>query len=200
MRLKSPFLLRTFSPPLSSAFGKKVRGVRRIGKRIVLELEGDLFLVIHLMIAGRFRWKPAGAPIPGKLGLAAFDFPNGTLLLTEASTKKRASLHVVAGEESLREFSRGGIEVSTPRSRVSRGAPPREPHRQARAHRSAALQRHRQLVFRRDPARRAISRRSSAPRSSTTTRSPGSSKPPDAPSTCGPIAFARRPANASRKR
>jgi formamidopyrimidine-DNA glycosylase len=111
VRLKTPFLVRTFAPPLSSAFGKKVIGVRRLGKRIVIGLEGDLFLVIHLMIAGRFRWKPAGAPIPGKLGLASFDFPNGALLLTEASTRKRASLHVVSGEDALRDFQRGGIEV-----------------------------------------------------------------------------------------
>src|SRR5437660_615427 len=89
VRMKSPFLLRTFAPPLSSAKGKKVTGVRRVGKRIVIELEGDLFLVIHLMIAGRFRWGAPGAPIPGKVGLASFEFSNGSLLLTEASSKKR---------------------------------------------------------------------------------------------------------------
>jgi formamidopyrimidine-DNA glycosylase len=110
VRLKTPFLVRTFAPPLSSTFGKKVVGVRRLAKRIAIELEGGVFLVIHLMIAGRFKWKPAGAPVPGKLGLAAFDFANGTLLLTEASTRKRASLHVVVGEDALREFQRG-IEV-----------------------------------------------------------------------------------------
>src|SRR2546430_414886 len=96
VRLKSPFLLRTFAPPLSAAKGKKVVSVQRIGKRIVLGLEGDLYLVVHLMIAGRLRWRPPGAAVPGKLGLAAFDFPSGTLLFTEASTKKRASLHVVS--------------------------------------------------------------------------------------------------------
>jgi formamidopyrimidine-DNA glycosylase len=133
VRLKSPFLLRTFSPPLSSAFGKKVRGVRRLGKRIVFELEGDLFLVIHLMIAGRFRWKPAGAAIPGKLGLASFDFANGSLLLTEASTKKRASLHVVAGAESLQEFSRGGVEVFGATVAQFREALTRENHTVKRA-------------------------------------------------------------------
>jgi formamidopyrimidine-DNA glycosylase len=111
VRLKTPFLVRTFAPPLSSTFGKKVVGVRRLAKRIAIELEDGVFLVIHLMIAGRFKWKPAGAPVPGKLGLAAFDFANGTLLLTEASTRKRASLHVVVGEDALREFQRGGIEV-----------------------------------------------------------------------------------------
>jgi formamidopyrimidine-DNA glycosylase len=133
VRLKSPFLLRTFSPALSSTFGKKVLGVRRIGKRIVFELEGDLFLVIHLMIAGRFRWKPAGAAIPGKLGLAAFDFPGGTLLLTEASTKKRASLHVVTGASSLGEFSRGGIEVFGATLAQFREALTRESHTVKRA-------------------------------------------------------------------
>ncbi len=133
VRLKSPFLLRTFSPSLSSVFGKRVLGVRRLGKRIVFELEGDLFLVIHLMIAGRFRWKPAGAAIPGKLGLASFDFPSGSLLLTEASTKKRASLHVVAGQESLREFSRGGVEVFNATLAQFREALIRENHTVKRA-------------------------------------------------------------------
>src|SRR5258706_5619245 len=133
VRMKSPFLLRTSSPPLSSTFGKKVLGVRRLGKRIVFELEGSLFLVIHLMIAGRFRWKPAGAAIPGKLGLASFDFPNGSLLLTEASTKKRASLHVVAGQESLREFSRGGVEVFNATLAQFREALIRENHTVKRA-------------------------------------------------------------------
>ncbi|HKQ70390.1 MAG TPA: DNA-formamidopyrimidine glycosylase family protein [Polyangiaceae bacterium] len=113
VRLKSPFLLRTFDPPLSATFGKKVLEVRRLGKRIVFALESDLFVVIHLMIAGRLRWKPAGAAIPGKLGLAAFDFADGTLLLTEASTKKRASLHIVRGEGALREFDRGGLEIAS---------------------------------------------------------------------------------------
>jgi formamidopyrimidine-DNA glycosylase len=111
VRVKSPFLLRTFDPPLSRAFGRKVVAVRRIGKRIAIGLEGGLFLVIHLMVAGRFRWGPPGAPIPGKIGLAAFDFSSGSLLLTEASTKKRASLHVVAGADALDDFRRGGIEV-----------------------------------------------------------------------------------------
>jgi formamidopyrimidine-DNA glycosylase len=133
VRMKSPFLLRTFSPPLSSAYGKKVRRVSRLGKRIVFELEGDLFLVIHLMIAGRFRWRPAGAAIPGKLGLASFDFPNGSLLLTEASTKKRASLHVLMGAESLREFSRGGIEVFEATLEQFREALTRENHTVKRA-------------------------------------------------------------------
>jgi formamidopyrimidine-DNA glycosylase len=113
VRLKSPFLLRTFAPPLSSAVGRSVTDVRRLGKRIVIGLENDLYLVIHLMIAGRFRWKPPGTGIPGKLGLASFDFDAGSLLLTEASTKKRASLHMVQGTASLAQFERGGLEVET---------------------------------------------------------------------------------------
>ncbi|MGB2869244.1 MAG: DNA-formamidopyrimidine glycosylase family protein [Bacteroidota bacterium] len=111
IRLVSPFVLRSVDPPIASAQGKKITGLRRIGKRIVFELEGDLFLVIHLMIAGRFHWKQAGAKIQGKVGLAAFDFLHGTLVLTEASTKKRASLHVVQGEQALKEFDRAGLEV-----------------------------------------------------------------------------------------
>jgi formamidopyrimidine-DNA glycosylase len=133
VRLKSPFLLRTFAPPLSTASGRKVILVRRIGKRIVLGLEGDLFLVIHLMIAGRLRWRPPGAAIPGKLGLASFDFPSGSLLLTEASTKKRASLHVVLGEDALREFDRGGIEVLDANLDEFTGALLRENHTVKRA-------------------------------------------------------------------
>ena len=110
VRLGSPFVLRTVEPPLASTFGKKVIGLRRIGKRLIFELEGELFLVIHLMVAGRFQWKEANAKIPGRAGLLALDFPSGTLILTEVSTKKRASLHVAAGEASLRTFDRGGLE------------------------------------------------------------------------------------------
>src|SRR5256714_5174640 len=111
IRIAKPFLLRSVDPPISTANGKKVIGIRRIGKRIGMELEDDLFLVIHLMIAGRLRWVPAGAKVPGKLGLAAFDFPNGTLILTEAGSKRRASLWLVRGEQSLEQFERGGLEV-----------------------------------------------------------------------------------------
>jgi len=110
-RIAKPFLLRSVDPPISAANGKRVTGVRRMGKRIVLELEDDLFLVIHLMIAGRLRWVAAGAKVPGKLGLAAFDFPNGTLILTEAGSKRRASLWLVRGEAGLEQFDRGGLEV-----------------------------------------------------------------------------------------
>src|SRR3989475_1665002 len=111
IRIRSPFVLRTVQPPLSSAQGRPVVALRRIGKRIVFGLEGALFLVIHLMIAGRLRFGPKGAGIPGKLGLAAFDFPTGTLLLTEAGSKKRASLHLIAGAPALGAFKRGGVEV-----------------------------------------------------------------------------------------
>jgi len=111
VRIAKPFLLRSVDPPISAANGKYVGGVRRMGKRIVLELEDDLFLVIHLMIAGRLRWVPAGGKVPGKIGLAAFDFPNGTLILTEAGSKRRASLWLVRGEASLEQFERGGLEV-----------------------------------------------------------------------------------------
>jgi formamidopyrimidine-DNA glycosylase len=107
VRVASPFVVRSFDPPLSAAAGKRVLSVRRLGKRIVFELDGGLFLVIHLMIAGRFKWLEAKAKIPGKLGLAAFDFASGTLLLTEAATKKRASIHLA---RSLEEFRRSGIE------------------------------------------------------------------------------------------
>lgn len=113
MRLASPFLVRSVDPPLEQIHGKTVRGVRRLGKRIVWQMDDGLFVVIHLMIAGRFRWKDAGAKVPGKLGLAAFDFPNGTLLLTEAGTKRRASMHVVKGERGLEAHDPGGLDVLT---------------------------------------------------------------------------------------
>jgi formamidopyrimidine-DNA glycosylase len=113
VRLASPFVLRTADPPLKSAENKRVLGLRRLGKRLVLELEDDLFLVIHLMIAGRLHWRATGAKPPGKIGLAAFDFSNGTLLLTEAGTKRRASLEVVRGEAALRALDPGGLEVMT---------------------------------------------------------------------------------------
>ena len=111
VRLASPFVLRTADPPIAAAHGKRVLGVSRLGKRIVFALEGDLHLVIHLMIAGRFRWKAAGAGVPGKVGLAAFDFDDGTLILTEASSKKRASIHLVRGAAGLDALDPGGLEV-----------------------------------------------------------------------------------------
>ena len=111
VRLASPFLVRTVEPPLSSAEGKRLVGVRRIEKQIVWELEDALFLVFHLMIAGRFHSKQPGAGLPPKLGLAAFDFPAAMVLLTEAGSKKRASLHCVQGGAALEQFERGGLEV-----------------------------------------------------------------------------------------
>lgn len=110
VRIASISLLKTVDPPISAVAGKIVRGLRRLGKRIVMDFDGDLHAVIHLMIAGRFQWKDRGAPIPKKLGHAAFDFPHGTLLLTEAGTKKRASLHLVRGEDAVQAQSRGGVE------------------------------------------------------------------------------------------
>ena len=109
----SPFILRTVTPPLDAAVGAAVRAVWRLGKRIVLEFDDELFLVIHLMIAGRFRWFDAGARkrLPGRITLAEFVFPTGTLVLTEAGTTRRASLHVVRGRDALREFDRGGLEL-----------------------------------------------------------------------------------------
>jgi len=110
-RIVSPSLLRTVDPPLGAAEGRKVVGLRRLGKRIVWEMEGGIFLVFHLMIAGRFKWRAEGTKSPAKVGLASFDFPTGTLLLTEASTKKRASLYVVAGEAGLEAHDPGGLDV-----------------------------------------------------------------------------------------
>jgi formamidopyrimidine-DNA glycosylase len=113
VRLATPFLLRSVEPPLDAAVGARIVALRRLGKRIVWELDNQLFLVFHLMIAGRFRWRPRGAAVPRRLGLAAFDFAGGTLLLTEAATKKRASLHVVRGEAGLAQHDPGGLDVMT---------------------------------------------------------------------------------------
>jgi formamidopyrimidine-DNA glycosylase len=111
VRIKSPFVLRTAVPPIDDAAGKRVTGASRLGKRIVIALEGERFIVVHLMIAGRFQWLRQKKPLAGRVGLAAFDFSNGTLLLTEAGTRKRASIHYVVGTQELAPFDRGGIEV-----------------------------------------------------------------------------------------
>jgi len=111
IRIASVFVLRSVSPSPRELAGARVERVDRLGKRIVIGLDGDRYIVIHLMIAGRLRWKPRGERIPGKVGLAAFDFPNGTLIFTEASPKKRASIHLVAGRAGLAEFDRGGLDV-----------------------------------------------------------------------------------------
>ena len=128
VRLGTPFLVRSVEPPLTEAVGRRVVGLRRVGKRIVFELEGDLFLVFHLMIAGRFHWRPPGARVPGKVGLAAFEFPTGTLMLTEASSKKRASLHVVRGAAAVAAFDAGGLEVLDADLAAFRAALTRESH------------------------------------------------------------------------
>ena len=111
VRIASPFLLRTVDPPLGAITGSTVRDIRRLGKRIVWALDDDLFVVLHLMIAGRLRWRPPGAAIPGKVGMAAFDFEIGTLLVTEAGARRRASLHVLQGAAAVAELDRGGLEV-----------------------------------------------------------------------------------------
>jgi formamidopyrimidine-DNA glycosylase len=111
VRLASPFLLRTAQPPLADVEGRIVRELRRIGKRIAIGVEGDLWLVLHLMIAGRLHWRPRGAKLAGRRSLAAFDFPNGSLVLTEAGTKHRASLYVVGGEVGLQSMDPGGIDI-----------------------------------------------------------------------------------------
>ena len=111
IRLLNPFILRTAVPPISSAEGRKVLGLRRLGKRIVIELEGDLFLVLHLMVAGRLRWFEGKARLPGKIALAAFDFDSGTLIFTEAGTKRRESIHLVRGETAVNALHAGGMEV-----------------------------------------------------------------------------------------
>jgi formamidopyrimidine-DNA glycosylase len=138
VRVASPFVVRSFEPPIRVAEGKRVQLVHRLGKRIVLDLEVDaeqptLHLVIHLMIAGRLRWREPNAKLPGKLGLAAFDFDGGTLLLTEASSKKRASIHLVRGAEALAALDPGGLEPLTASARQFADALRRENHTVKRA-------------------------------------------------------------------
>ncbi len=111
IHLGSPFVLRTVEPPIGAIQGRTIAGIRRLGKRIVLGVEGDIFVVIHLMIAGRLRWRPSGKKLRGKMLLAEFAFPDGTLYFTEAGSKRRASMHVVQGEAALAAFERGGLEV-----------------------------------------------------------------------------------------
>ena len=111
IRFANPFVFRSVQPRPAEMAGRRVLALRRLGKRIVIELDGERFIVIHLMVAGRFRWLAAGAKMPGKIGLAAFDFTRGSLVLTEAGTKRRASIHLVEGEEALRALDPGGIDV-----------------------------------------------------------------------------------------
>jgi len=133
VRVASPFVVRTFDPPIGALAGREVRDVRRVGKRIVLALEPDLYLSIHLMIAGRLRWRPVSAAMPGRIGLAAFNFPNGTLLLTEAGTKRRAAIHVVTGAAGLTKLAPQGLEVLEATPEEFRGALRRENHTIKRA-------------------------------------------------------------------
>jgi formamidopyrimidine-DNA glycosylase len=133
VRLVSPFLLRSVDPPIDAVHGQRVVELRRLGKRIVVGLEPDLYLVLHLMIAGRLHWKERGAKLPGKIGLAAFDFASGTLTLTEAGTKKRASLYVVRGQENLAVHNPGGLEVLQAQKADFRAALVKENHTLKRA-------------------------------------------------------------------
>jgi formamidopyrimidine-DNA glycosylase len=128
IRLASPFVLRSVDPPVSAAEGRTIVGLRRVGKRIALALEGEIFVVIHLMIAGRLHWRPAGARPPGRVGLAAFDFPDGTLTLTEAGTRRRAAIYLVRGEAALAALDPGGIDVFRATPAVFRTALTRERH------------------------------------------------------------------------
>jgi len=133
LRIASPFLLRTADPPLADLSGRAIRGARRLGKRIVFAFADAYFVVLHLMIAGRLHWKPVAAPIPRRAGLAALDFPNGTLLLTDASTKHRASLHVVRGARALAAHDPGGLDVLGATLEPFRAALARESHTLKRA-------------------------------------------------------------------
>jgi len=133
VRLASPFLLRSVTPPLAAAAGRAVTGLRRLGKRLVIALEGELFLVLHLMVAGRLHWRAPGARIPPRGGLAAFDFTTGTLLLTEAGRTRRAALHLVAGEAALAAHDPGGLEVLAGDLAAFRRALTRERHTLKRA-------------------------------------------------------------------
>jgi formamidopyrimidine-DNA glycosylase len=133
VRLASPFVVRSFDPPISEVHGRGVTGLRRVGKRIVIGLDGDLYLSIHLMIAGRLHWKATGATVPGKVGLAALDFSTGTLTLTEAGTKKRAAIHLLKGEEALAALDAGGVEPLVCTTEEFSGAITRENHTLKRA-------------------------------------------------------------------
>lgn len=133
IRLASPFLVRSFNPPIDHAHGKTVRGLRRLGKRLVWELDEDVFLIIHLMIAGRFKLADKGAKVPGKVGLAAFDFENTTLILTEAGTQRRASMYLVRGEAEVAAHDPGGLEVLTSTAEQFGDALTRENHTLKRA-------------------------------------------------------------------
>ena len=133
VRIASPFLLRTIQPTVSDVEGRTVCELRRVGKRIAIGVEGDLWLVLHLMIAGRLHWRPKGAKLGGRQNLAAFDFSEGSLTLTEAGSKRRASLHIVAGQEGLRSVDPGGIDVLSANLEAFRAALSAENHTLKRA-------------------------------------------------------------------
>ena len=133
VRLRSPFFLRSVEPPVAAAEGRRVTRLRRLGKRLVIGLEEELYLVLHLMIAGRLHWRPPRGRIPGKLGIAALDFPTGTLLVTEAGTRKRASLHLIRGADALAALDPGGLEVLEADLPRFRAALTRENHTLKRA-------------------------------------------------------------------
>jgi formamidopyrimidine-DNA glycosylase len=153
IRILNPFVLRTAVPPVAEAAGKRVVDVRRLGKRIVLALEDEWFLVLHLMIAGRLRWLAHDAKPPGRITLAVFEFANGSLALTEAGTKRRASIHCAHGAASLAAFDAGGLEVfDAGLAAFTARLASENPHAQARADRPASDRGHRQRLLRRDPA------------------------------------------------
>lgn len=133
VRLASPFLLRTIDPPVAAVEGRAVRELRRVGKRIAMGFEDDLWLVLHLMIAGRLHWRPPNVRLAGRQNLAAFDFPRGSLTLTEAGSKRRASLHIVRGSEGLRSLDAGGIDVFSADAEAFRDALTEENHTLKRA-------------------------------------------------------------------
>jgi formamidopyrimidine-DNA glycosylase len=132
-QLASPFLLRTVDPPMREFVGRRIDGLGRLGKRIVWQFGNELFLVLHLMIAGRLHWKPPGAKLPGKIGLAAFRFPTGTLTLTESGSKKRAALHLVRGADALQQHNPGGLDVLAADLKAFAAALTRENHTLKRA-------------------------------------------------------------------
>jgi formamidopyrimidine-DNA glycosylase len=148
IRVASTFLLRSARPPIQEVEGRVVRELRRIGKRIAIKVENDLWLVLHLMIAGRLHWRPPQASLAGRNNLAAFDFPNGSLILTEAGTKRRASLHLLSGEESLRTMDPGGIDIMTSDLDSFRVALSAENRTLKRALTDPLSERHRQRVLR----------------------------------------------------
>jgi len=133
LRIASPFVVRTVEPPITTAVGRRVVRLSRLGKRIVIGLDSDLHLAIHLMVAGRLRWRPPRAALPGSIGLAAFDFPAGSLLLTEAGTKRRAALHLVRGAAALAALDRGGLDPLRASAPAFRAALRRENHTLKRA-------------------------------------------------------------------